>query len=76
MRRLSNVLQYQWAWKELQKLDPEPLDLAYIADAVPRGSEIHRLAAQKINTEIGEPFVRGVTYPTLIKLLSVAVNAF
>lgn len=76
MHRLLNTLYFKWAWKDLQKLDPEPIDLAYIATVVPRGSKMHKLAAQKINSEIGKPYVRGITYPTLIKVLSVAVNAF
>lgn len=76
MQRLLTTLNYKWCWKELQKLDPEPQDLAYVASMVPRGSSTHYLVANKINSEIGGKYVRGVTYPTLIKLLAVAVGAF
>lgn len=76
MRRLLNTLQFKWAWNELQQFDPKPQDLSYIASVVPRGSAIHLMAANKVNSEIGKPYVRGITYPTLIKVLSVAVNAF
>ena len=70
------MMKYKWAWNELQQIDPEPQDLAYIGTVVPRGSANHIIAAQKINREIGKPFVRGINYPTLVKVLSVAVNAF
>lgn len=76
MNRFSKMMQYKWAWNELQQLDPEPQDLTYIASAVPRGSVNHLMAAEKVNKEIGKPFVRGINYPTLIRVLAVAVNAF
>lgn len=74
--RFKKMMKYNWAWSELQKLDPEPQDLAYIASVVPRGSNNHLIAENKVNKEIGKPYTRGVYYPTLIKLLAVAVNAF
>lgn len=57
MNRFSKMMQYKWAWNELQQLDPEPQDLSYIASAVPRGSVNHLMAAEKVNKEIGKPFV-------------------
>ena len=62
MNRFSKMMQYKWAWNELQQLDPEPQDLSYIASAVPRGSVNHLMAAEKVNKEIGKPFVRGSIY--------------
>ena len=76
MSRFSKMMQYKWAWNELQQIDPEPQDLSYIASVVPRGSVNHLIAAKKVNSEIGKPYIRGINYPTLIKVLSVVVNAF
>lgn len=77
-KRIRNMMSHPLDWKDIQINggDPDPLDLLYISSLVQRGSALHKYLANRINNEIGGNYKRGITFPTLIRVLSIAVRAF
>lgn len=80
-RRVLNLLHcpVPFAWKELQRKspDPDPNDLYEVACTVKRGSRLHKFLERKILIEMGDVECKSrVNYPTLLRLIAVAIHKF
>lgn len=72
-------LPFSWAWGELQTKikDPAPKDLKYVAERVVRHSPAHRNYKKIVDAQMdADGCARGIYYPTLLKLLAIAIAAF
>ena len=72
-KNLRFVYNYPWAWKDLQSIDPTPSNLQIAATYIVRGSQMHKLFKEKIDKEMGSKGRRGVSFPTLIRMVAAAM---
>lgn len=79
MDRLQKLYQFTtttpFAWRDVQKMDPNPADISYVADRVPRGSTTHLLWKSRVENQLASKKSQ-VYYPTLIKMISMAICNF
>ncbi len=81
MNRIDKALlvPIPWAWSDLQKMEAEPCDLMYVCQHIPKNSAFHRYYKRIVDQQMcadGGYHPRGIYYPTLLRILAVAISAF